>query len=95
MGRYIIRRLLWVIVLLIVVSAVTFIIFYELPSADPAVLRAGRSPNPALIASLRFSPPGDAVHSRPSLSHSREGRLTAPPEIARVPNRLSPCRWTF
>ena len=36
MGRYIIRRLLWVIVLLILVSAVTFLIFYELPSADPA-----------------------------------------------------------
>jgi peptide/nickel transport system permease protein len=55
MGRYIIRRLLWVIVLLIVVSAVTFIVFYVLPSADPAVLRAGRSPNPALIASIRHS----------------------------------------
>ncbi len=55
MGRYIIRRLLWVIVLLIVVSAVTFIIFYELPSADPAVLRAGRSPNPALITSIRHN----------------------------------------
>jgi peptide/nickel transport system permease protein len=52
MGRYIIRRLLWVIVLLFVVSAVTFVIFYELPSANPAVLRAGRSPNPALIASI-------------------------------------------
>jgi peptide/nickel transport system permease protein len=55
MGRYIIRRLLWVIVLLIVVSIVTFIIFYTLPSADPAVLRAGRSPNPALIAQIRHS----------------------------------------
>ena len=55
MGRYIIRRLLWVIVLLIVVSAVTFIIFYELPSANPAVLRAGRSPNPALIAAISKS----------------------------------------
>ena len=55
MGRYIIRRLLWVIVLLIVVSAVTFIIFNVLPSADPAVLRAGRSPNPALIAAIRHS----------------------------------------
>src|ERR1700729_818615 len=55
MGRSIIRRLLWVIVLLIVVSAVTFIVFYELPSADPAVLRAGRSPNPALIASIRHN----------------------------------------
>lgn len=55
MARYIIRRLLWVIVLLFVVSAVTFIIFYSLPSADPAVLRAGRSPNPALIAAIRHS----------------------------------------
>jgi peptide/nickel transport system permease protein len=53
MGRYIIRRLLWAIVVLIIVSAVTFIIFYTLPSADPAVLRAGRSPNPALIAHIR------------------------------------------
>lgn len=55
MGRYIIRRLLWVIVLLFVVSAVTFLIFYELPSANPAVLRAGRSPNPALIAAISKS----------------------------------------
>jgi peptide/nickel transport system permease protein len=55
MGRYIIRRLLWVIVLLIIVSIVTFLIFYELPSADPAVLRAGRSPNPQLIAQIRHS----------------------------------------
>jgi peptide/nickel transport system permease protein len=55
MGRYIIRRLLWVIVLLIIVSAVTFLIFYELPSADPAVIRAGRSPNPQLIAQIRHT----------------------------------------
>jgi peptide/nickel transport system permease protein len=55
MVRYIIRRLLWVIVLLFVVSAVTFVIFYELPSADPAVLRAGKSPDPTLIAQIRHS----------------------------------------
>jgi peptide/nickel transport system permease protein len=53
MGRYIIRRLLWVILLLIVVSMVTFLIFYLLPSADPAVIRAGKSPNPQLIAQIR------------------------------------------
>ncbi|MHB8658789.1 MAG: ABC transporter permease [Solirubrobacteraceae bacterium] len=55
MGRYIIRRILWVIVLLIVVSMVTFMIFYILPSADPAVIRAGRSPNPQLITHIRHS----------------------------------------
>ena len=53
MLRFIIRRLLWVIVLLIVVSFVTFIIFYLFPSADPAALRAGRQPNPQLVEQIR------------------------------------------
>jgi peptide/nickel transport system permease protein len=35
------------------VSAVTFVIFYALPSADPARLRAGKQPTPELIASIR------------------------------------------
>jgi peptide/nickel transport system permease protein len=53
MTTYIIRRLLWVIVLLFLVSLITFIIFYLFPSADPAVLRAGHQPSPELIASIR------------------------------------------
>src|SRR5579859_3232405 len=55
MVRYIIRRVLWVIVLLLVVSFVTFLIFYLFPSADPATLRAGRSPNPQLLAIIRHN----------------------------------------
>ena len=53
MGRYIVRRLLWVVVLLILVSFLTFLIFYTLPSADPAQLRAGRQPNPELVEQIR------------------------------------------
>ena len=53
MVRYIIRRLLWVVVLLFLVSFLTFIIFYTLPSADPAQLRAGRQPNPELVEQIR------------------------------------------
>jgi peptide/nickel transport system permease protein len=52
---YIIRRLLWMIVLLFVVSALTFVIFYLLPSADPAQLRAGRQPNPQLVEQIRHN----------------------------------------
>jgi peptide/nickel transport system permease protein len=52
MTRYIIRRLLWVIVLLIAVSFITFIIFYLLPSSNPALLRAGHQPTAALIAAI-------------------------------------------
>src|SRR5919204_1432170 len=55
MTTYIIRRLLWVIVLLFLVSAITFIIFFALPSADPAQLRAGRQPNPQLVEEIRHN----------------------------------------
>ncbi len=55
MAKYIIRRLLWVIVLLFLVTLLTFVVFYLLPSADPATLRAGRQPNPALVAQIRHN----------------------------------------
>jgi len=53
MIQYIVRRVLWMFALLFLVSAVTFAIFYALPSADPAVLRAGKSPNPQLVEQIR------------------------------------------
>jgi peptide/nickel transport system permease protein len=53
MGTYIIRRVLWGIVLLILVSALTFVFFNVFPSADPAVLRAGRNASPQTIAYIR------------------------------------------
>ena len=53
MVTYIIRRLLWSVLLLFVVSFITFVMFILLPSADPALLRAGRQPTPELIAAIR------------------------------------------
>jgi peptide/nickel transport system permease protein len=54
MGRYLLRRLLWVVVLVFAVVTITFLIFSVLPSgADPARLRAGRSPNPRLVEEIR------------------------------------------
>jgi peptide/nickel transport system permease protein len=53
MATYIARRVLWGIVLIILVSALTFLFFDILPSADPAVLRAGRNSSPATIAHIR------------------------------------------
>src|SRR5205085_3302261 len=49
MLQYIIRRVLWGVVLLIVVIAITFVVFYLLPNVDPAVLRAGRNSSPKII----------------------------------------------
>jgi len=53
MGPYIIRRLLYMVVVLLFVTAITFLIFYVLPTADPAALRAGRSPTPETLAAIR------------------------------------------
>ena len=53
MTTYIIRRVLWGIVLLILVSALTFVFFAIFPTADPAALRAGRNPSPATVAFIR------------------------------------------
>jgi peptide/nickel transport system permease protein len=53
MATYIIRRVLWGIVLIMLVSAITFLLFNVFPSADPAQLRAGRNGSPATIAFIR------------------------------------------
>jgi peptide/nickel transport system permease protein len=53
MIAYIIRRLLWSVVLLLAVSLIAFLIFVLMPAADPAILRAGRNPSPEVIAAIR------------------------------------------
>jgi peptide/nickel transport system permease protein len=50
---YIIRRILWSLLLLLVISFIVFVVFVILPSADPALLRAGRNPDPDLVKSIR------------------------------------------
>ena len=53
MGRYIIRRLLWVLLVVILVTFFTFLIFFVMPPVDPAVLFAGRTPSPRILAQIR------------------------------------------
>ncbi|MFY9586589.1 MAG: ABC transporter permease [Actinomycetota bacterium] len=55
MRRYVSRRLLSALFLLVGLSFVTFAIFTLLPSADPALIRAGRRPTPELIEQIRES----------------------------------------
>jgi peptide/nickel transport system permease protein len=52
---YVLRRVAWGVVLLLIVSALTFLIFYTFPSADPAALRAGRQATPQLIEQIRHN----------------------------------------
>jgi peptide/nickel transport system permease protein len=50
---FVVRRLLWSALLLLIISFITFVVFVMLPSSDPALLRAGRNPTPELVASIR------------------------------------------
>jgi len=52
MTAYVIRRVLWGVALLVIVCALTFILFRVLPTGNPAVLRAGRDPQPHLIKEI-------------------------------------------
>jgi peptide/nickel transport system permease protein len=52
MTAYVIRRVLWGILMLIIVCALTFVLFRVLPTGNPAVLRAGRDPQPRLIKEI-------------------------------------------
>jgi len=49
---YVIRRLVWGLALLIIVCGLTFVLFRVLPTGNPAVLRAGRDPQPHLIKEI-------------------------------------------
>jgi peptide/nickel transport system permease protein len=52
MSTYVIRRILWGILILIIVCALTFIFFRVIPTGNPAVLRAGRDPQPKFIKEI-------------------------------------------
>ena len=53
LARYIVRRLAWTALLLVIVSFLTFLVFYVLPATDPALLRAGRNASPEQIEEVR------------------------------------------
>ena len=55
MGRYLIRRVLFLILVLFVVSLLTFLIFVKLPAGDPARRAVGRSTTPEQIEAARVA----------------------------------------
>ncbi len=53
MGRYLIRRTLFLILVLFIVSLLTFLVFVKLPAADPARRAVGRATTPENVAAAR------------------------------------------
>src|SRR6476620_4367910 len=54
MFRYLMRRLLAAVVILVVISAITFVTFFALPT-DPALLACGKTCSPSRLAEIRYA----------------------------------------
>jgi peptide/nickel transport system permease protein len=55
MVSYLLRRIVWSLVVLLAVTAITFVIFYLLPPGDPALRFVGKQPTPQAIALVRHN----------------------------------------
>lgn len=53
MARFIVRRLIGMVLVLFAVSVLTFLIFQVIPNSDPAVRMAGKTPTPAQVEQIR------------------------------------------
>jgi peptide/nickel transport system permease protein len=53
MGRYVIRRLLFSLLVILIITLLTFVIFYVMPPTDPARAFAGKQPTPEILAEVR------------------------------------------
>jgi peptide/nickel transport system permease protein len=53
MTQYIIRRLMWVVLVLLMITLIAYVIFFVMPPVDPARAFAGKRPTPELIETLR------------------------------------------
>lgn len=53
MWRFVVRRLLWLVAVLLIITAITYGIFFVMAPVDPAVLFAGKQPTPQVIAEIK------------------------------------------
>jgi peptide/nickel transport system permease protein len=53
MALYIVRRVAWAAVVVLIVLLLTFAVFYLMPAGDPALRFAGKSPTPESLALIR------------------------------------------
>ena len=102
MLTFIIRRLLWAVLVLFVITAFVFILFFKTPGIDPARQIAGRNPSPAVLAEIRHQFGLDRPFpvqyglmmkqlfiSRDLVSYSNQGQKVVPEVFAAAPATLS------
>ena len=102
MLTFIVRRTLWTVLVMFVITAVVFIIFFKTPGVDPARAIAGRNPSPQTLAEVRaqfgLNRPLVVQYglmmkrifvTRNLVSYSDQGELVVPEIFAAAPATLS------
>jgi peptide/nickel transport system permease protein len=100
--NFIARRALWTALVLFVITALVFIIFFKTPGVDPARAIAGRNSSPQILAEIRAqfglnrSLPVQyglmmkrIFITRDLVSYSNQGQLVVPEIFAAAPATLS------
>jgi peptide/nickel transport system permease protein len=99
---FIVRRTLWTVLVMFVITALVFLIFFKTPGVDPARAIAGRNPSPQTLAEVRaqfgLNRPLAVQYglmmkrifvTRNLVSYSDQGVLVVPEIFAAAPATLS------
>ena len=102
MGTFIIRRILWTLLVMFVITVLVFLIFFETPGVDPARQIAGRNPSASALKEIRHQFGLDEpipiryvdmmkklFISRDLVSYSNQGEPVVPQIVAAMPATLS------
>ena len=102
MLTFIIRRVLWTILVMFAITAIVFVIFFKTPGIDPARQIAGRNPSPQIMAEIRHQFGLDRPFpvqyglmmkkifiTRDLVSYSNQGTKVIPEIFAAAPATLS------
>jgi len=102
MTEFVVRRLLWTVLVLFVITVLVFLIFFAIPGIDPARALAGRNPTPQILEQIRaqfgLNKPLPVQYllmmknlfiTRSLVSYSDQGQLVVPEIGAAAPATLS------
>ncbi|HET7171742.1 MAG TPA: ABC transporter permease [Gaiellales bacterium] len=102
MGTFIIRRILWTILVMFVITVLVFLIFFETPGVDPARQIAGRNPSASALKEIRHQFGLDRpvpvryvimmkklFVTRDLVSYSNQGQSVVPEIVSAAPATLS------
>jgi peptide/nickel transport system permease protein len=102
MLTFIVRRSLWAVLVMFIITVIVFFIFFKTPGVDPARAIAGRNPSPQVLAEVRTQLGLDRplwiqyglmmkkiFITRDLVSYSDQGILVVPEIFAAAPATLS------